>query len=75
MRVFFESIFDILYLITVIYIGVKLYTKTDSSSMKLFGIMTLILGVGDSFHLIPRVIALVSGKGFESILHLHYKQQ
>ena len=65
MRVFFESIFDILYLITVIYIGVKLYTKTDSSSMKLFGIMTLILGVGDSFHLIPRVIALVSGKGFE----------
>lgn len=33
--------------------------------MKLFGITTLILGIGDSFHLVPRVIALVSGKGFE----------
>lgn len=65
MRVFFESVFDLIYLTSVIYIGFKLFRGANSKSMKLFGVMALVLGIGDSFHLIPRVIALVSGNGFE----------
>ncbi len=65
MRVFFESVFDLIYLTSVIYIGFKLFRGANSKSMILFGVMALVLGIGDSFHLIPRVIALVSGNGFE----------
>lgn len=65
MRVILESGFDIVYLVSIIFIGWQLYKNAYSRGMKLFGIMALVLGIGDSFHLIPRVIALLSGKGFE----------
>ena len=52
-----ESIFDVLYLIFAITGGITLLIKAKSRiAIKLFGLMTLVLGIGDSFHLIPRVL-------------------
>lgn len=59
MQAIFESIFDILYLITVITLGVIMIKKSKGNSQfKLFGIMAVVLGCGDAFHLIPRVYAM-----------------
>ncbi len=61
MRAIFESIFDIVYLITVITIGIFMIVKgRKNKQYLLFGIMAVVLGGGDSFHLIPRVISLIS---------------
>lgn len=54
-----ETIFDAIYLITVITLGVIMITKSKGNKQYLlFGIMAVVLGVGDSFHLIPRSVAL-----------------
>lgn len=59
MRAFIETGFDIFYLITVISIGVIMLKKSKGNrQFQLFGLMAVILGVGDSFHLVPRAIAL-----------------
>ncbi|MBQ7505366.1 MAG: hypothetical protein IJT79_08670 [Ruminococcus sp.] len=52
-----ETIFDIGYLIFAIVGGIILLAKSKGRvCIKLFGAMTLILGSGDSFHLVPRVL-------------------
>ena len=52
-----ESIFDVLYLIFAIGSGIALLVKAKGRTViTLFGLMTLLLGAGDSFHLIPRVL-------------------
>ena len=52
-----ESIFDILYLVFAIISGIALLVKAKGRMViTLFGWMTLLLGAGDSFHLIPRVL-------------------
>jgi len=52
-----ESIFDILYLIFAVVSGIILLIKAKGRTViTLFGWMTLLLGAGDSFHLIPRVL-------------------
>lgn len=61
----FESIFDITYLILVIFLGIRLLLEKKSGA-KLFGIMAILLGLGDSFHLLPRVISHLSPNGFET---------
>ena len=54
-----EIIFDILYLISVITMGVIMIMKSEGrNQIRLFGIMAVVLGVGDAFHLVPRVYAL-----------------
>lgn len=60
----FESIFDALYLILVISIGIKLLLIEDKSA-KTFGIMGVVLGLGDSFHLVPRIMAHMTQNGME----------
>ena len=60
-----ESIFDISYLVIVVALGIRLLLE-EGKEAKLFGIMAIILGVGDSFHLIPRVISHLSPGGFEA---------
>jgi hypothetical protein len=52
---YFEVVFDILYLSTVFYLGFTM-VKSASKQKRTFGIMALILGFGDMFHLIPRII-------------------
>lgn len=59
MQAIMESIFSIAYLITVITLGGYIVRNhRGNKQYKLFGIMALILGFGDAFHLVPRVIAL-----------------
>jgi hypothetical protein len=54
-----ESAFSAAYLITVIALGFYIFRGNNGNRQyKLFGIMTLVLGCGDAFHLVPRVIAL-----------------
>ncbi len=52
-----ESFFDIIYLVFAIVMGFRILraSKTDSTG-RLMGIATLILGFGDAFHLVPRVL-------------------
>ena len=59
MQAISESIFDILYLITVITLGITMIRKSNGNAQfKLFGIMAVVLGCGDAFHLVPRVYAM-----------------
>ncbi|MCR4562135.1 MAG: hypothetical protein K5694_02900 [Bacilli bacterium] len=52
-----ESSFDIVYLFFAIVFGILIIVKHKNRAGLLFGIMTLLLGIGDSFHLVPRVIS------------------
>jgi len=52
----FESVFDIAYLCFDLVAAVIFFAKADGrTAIYLFGILTLLLGGGDAFHLIPRV--------------------
>lgn len=51
-----ESTFDILYLIFAIVSGLLILTKSKNKIEKLMGFAAIILGCGDAFHLIPRVL-------------------
>ena len=58
-RALAESIFDVLYLAFAVVIGIYLIKKGGKGSLvRSFGIMALVLGAGDSFHLVPRAISL-----------------
>lgn len=59
MRAIFETGFDIAYLLTVLALGIRmLKTCGGQRQYRLFGIMAVVLGAGDAFHLVPRAIAL-----------------
>ena len=59
MQAIVETLFDAVYLISVITIGVLMIRGSNGNSQfKLFGWMAVVLGAGDSFHLIPRALAL-----------------
>lgn len=61
MQAIMEPIFHVVYLTTVIILGIKMLIKSkENQYFKLFGLMAIILGVGDSFHLLPRVYALLT---------------
>ena len=61
-----ETSFDIVYLVTVITIGILMIRKSNGNKQFcLFGIMAVVLGAGDSFHLISRALALCT-TGLES---------
>lgn len=60
----FESLFDVSYLVLVVAFGVRLLLEKKPGA-KLFGLMAIILGAGDAFHLLPRVISHLSPAGFE----------
>lgn len=61
MQSLMEPIFHVVYLTTVISLGIIMILKSkDNQYFKIFGFMSLILGLGDSFHLIPRAYALLS---------------
>lgn len=59
MQAIVETLFDAVYLIAVLTIGMIMIAKSGSNKeYRLFGIMAVVLGAGDSFHLIPRALAL-----------------
>ncbi len=51
-----ESTFDIIYLLFAIVIGIRILRKRKDAVGRLMGLAVLILGCGDAFHLIPRVL-------------------
>lgn len=59
MQAVMETLFDILYLSTVITLGVLMIRRAGGrSQVLLFGVMAVVLGCGDAFHLVPRAWAL-----------------
>ena len=59
MRAIFETLFDIFYLLTVLSMGIRMIRNSKGSAQfQLFGWMAVVLGAGDSFHLVPRALAL-----------------
>lgn len=59
MQAFIETVFDAFYLSTVVFLGIQMVRKCEGErQFYLFGIMALVLGFGDAFHLVPRAIAL-----------------
>lgn len=51
-----ESTFDILYLLFAIITGIVILIKHRNKNDVLMGTAALVLGLGDAFHLIPRVL-------------------
>ena len=51
-----ESAFDILYLLTALTAGIWLLRRRKDRGVWLMGWAVLILGAGDAFHLVPRVL-------------------
>ncbi len=51
-----ESAFDILYLLTALIAGIWLLRRRKDRGVWLMGWAVLILGAGDAFHLVPRVL-------------------
>ena len=59
MQAVMETLFDAVYLISVITIGVLMIRQSrPGSQYRLFGWMAVVLGAGDLFHLVPRAVAL-----------------
>ena len=63
-----ESAFDILYLIFAVTSGCLMLRKAGDRTEKLMGLAALILGCGDAFHLIPRVMNYFSDADFTAAL-------
>ena len=59
MQAIVETLFDAVYLVSVITIGILMIRGSrGNAQFKLFGLMAVVLGAGDSFHLVPRALAL-----------------
>lgn len=59
MRAIVETLFDTVYLISVITFGIIMIRKSKGNrQFTMFGIMAVLLGSGDAFHLVPRALAL-----------------
>ena len=59
MQASIETLFDLVYLVTVITVGIRMIRSSKrGSQFRLFGWMAVVLGAGDSFHLVPRALAL-----------------
>lgn len=63
-----ESLFDILYLVFTITVGIIILIKARNKTEKMMGISTLILGCGDAFHLVPRVLNYFIESDFNAAL-------
>ena len=59
MQAIVETLFDIVYLFSVITIGILMIRKSKGNrQFTMFVIMAVLLGSGDVFHLVPRAVAL-----------------
>lgn len=57
-----ESVFCIGYLLFDLIAGIIFLTNGSDQLFLLYGIMTLLLGFGDAFHLVPRVVKHIKGE-------------
>lgn len=60
MQAIMETLFDVVYLSTVIILGLQMILKGKDKYIKLFGYMSVLLGFGDAFHLVPRAYGLLT---------------
>lgn len=59
MQAIVETFFDAVYLASVITLGILMVKGSKKNAQfRLFGWMAVVLGAGDSFHLVPRALAL-----------------
>ena len=59
MQTVMETLFDTVYLISVITIGIVMIRRCKGErQFRMFGCMAVVLGAGDAFHLVPRALAL-----------------
>ena len=59
MQAFFETLFDLVYLATVITLGIRMIRGGNGRKQYLlFGVTAVTLGCGNAFPLVPRAIAL-----------------
>lgn len=59
MQAVMETLFDTVYLVSVITIGIVMIRRCKGErQFRLFGCMAVVLGAGDAFHLVPRALAL-----------------
>ena len=63
-----ESSFDILYLLFAIISGIVILCRAKDRNEKLMGCAALILGCGDAFHLVPRVLNYFAEGDFTAAL-------
>ena len=63
-----ETSFCIIYLVFAIFFGILILVKHKSKATLLMGIATLILGIGDSFHLVPRMLNYFIDANFNKYL-------
>lgn len=63
-----ESTFDILYLLFAIISGCVLLRRAQNRTGKLMGAAALVLGCGDAFHLVPRVLNYFVSSDFTAAL-------
>ena len=64
-----EPFFDIAYLGVVLSMGIRLLME-DGRDAKTFGLMAVLLGLGDAFHLLPRVMSNLTQDGFHRYIPL-----
>lgn len=61
MQAIMEPIFEIAYLVCVVTLGVLILRMAGGEKQfKLFGVMAVVLGCGNAFHLVPRIYALLT---------------
>jgi hypothetical protein len=58
MRAIMESSFSIVYLVFAMVYGHRILKNSNKREFMIFGWLTIILGLGDAFHLVPRIWAL-----------------
>ena len=63
-----ESTFDLLYLLFAVITGVLILRRARNKTEKLMGLSALILGCGDAFHLLPRVLNYFVAADFTAAL-------
>ena len=57
-----ESTFDVLYLVFAVLTGIVILLRRKNRNDVLMGTAALVLGIGDSFHLVPRVLNYFIGR-------------
>ncbi|GHV27785.1 hypothetical protein FACS18948_5720 [Clostridia bacterium] len=63
MQAIMETIFDIAYLAAILFMGILMCVKSQGNRrFLLFGIMAVVLGCGDAFHLVPRAYSLLTNR-------------
>ena len=63
-----ESTFDVAYLLFAVITGIWIIRKSEDRPGRLMGIAAVVLGCGDAFHLVPRVLNYFSGSDLTAAL-------